>query len=223
MYQAKNMGGNRYHFYANDMHRLILRRTTLERELREALEREEFRLYYQPRYDFQGAKLVGVEALLRWTQPRRGMVSPAEFIPAAEETGLILPLGRWVLHQACSQLAAWARQPALAHLTLAVNVSPRQFHQTGFVPQVLAANFDRVILAQPLAEVNLRRLERELVLAYETGAAVTVVLASEGYPEAPVTGRVIDGLDAAASVDGVHLAHMQTIYSKNIYLVFLQL
>ncbi|MEO6854001.1 MAG: EAL domain-containing protein, partial [Rhodoferax sp.] len=81
---------------------------------------------------------TGVEALVRWQHPERGMVPPAEFIPLAEDTGLILPLGLWVLETACAQLALWARQRALAHLTMAVNVSPRQFQQSDFVDQVLA-------------------------------------------------------------------------------------
>jgi EAL domain-containing protein (putative c-di-GMP-specific phosphodiesterase class I) len=83
-------------------------------------------------------RITGVEALVRWQHPQRGMVSPAEFIPMTEQTGLILPLGQWVLETACLQLAAWARHPVLAHLTVAVNVSARQFHQSDFVASVLA-------------------------------------------------------------------------------------
>jgi EAL domain-containing protein (putative c-di-GMP-specific phosphodiesterase class I) len=82
-------------------------------------------------------RITGVEALVRWQHPVRGMVSPVEFIALAEETGLILPLGEWVLHAACTQLAAWAADPAFAHLTMAVNVSARQFHEPNFVAQVL--------------------------------------------------------------------------------------
>ena len=109
----------------------------LEHRLRFALERNQFELYYQAQIDH--GRIIGAEALLRWRHPRDGFVSPAHFIPLAEETGLILPLGEWVLKTACQCLASWALQPALAPLSLAVNVSPRQFHQSGFVAQVLAA------------------------------------------------------------------------------------
>jgi EAL domain-containing protein (putative c-di-GMP-specific phosphodiesterase class I) len=95
-------------------------------------------LHYQPQVNGSDA-MVGVEALVRWQHPQRGMVSPADFIPLAEDTGLILPLGRWVLETACRQLAAWARRTDRQHLTMAVNVSARQFHHAGFVEQVLEA------------------------------------------------------------------------------------
>eukprot|EP01034_Spumella_vulgaris_P002337 gene2338-biopygen2056 len=106
-------------------------------QLRIGLAQGQFELYYQPQID--RGRITGAEALLRWRHPRDGFVSPAHFIPLAEETGLILPLGEWVLQAACAQLARWARHADLAGLGLAVNVSPRQFHQAGFVAQVLAA------------------------------------------------------------------------------------
>jgi EAL domain-containing protein (putative c-di-GMP-specific phosphodiesterase class I) len=93
-------------------------------------------LHYQPQVN-GNQQITGAEALVRWLDPKRGMVSPVEFIPVAEETGLILPLGQWVLETACAQLARWADQPAMADLTVAVNVSARQFHQNDFVEQVL--------------------------------------------------------------------------------------
>jgi EAL domain-containing protein (putative c-di-GMP-specific phosphodiesterase class I) len=96
----------------------------------------QFLLYYQPQGGAD-ARLMGVEALLRWQRPERGLVSPAEFIPVAEASGLILPLGRWVLETACKQLAAWATRPEMSHLTMAVNVSARQFRQTDFVDEVV--------------------------------------------------------------------------------------
>jgi EAL domain-containing protein (putative c-di-GMP-specific phosphodiesterase class I) len=106
--------------------------------LRDALEQGQFQLYYQPQVSHRQC-MLGVEALVRWVDPVLGIVSPASFIPLAEETGLILPLGSWVLETACSQLKLWADRPGFAHLTLAVNVSARQFHQSDFVEQVLAA------------------------------------------------------------------------------------
>ncbi|OYT88770.1 MAG: hypothetical protein CFE43_20805 [Burkholderiales bacterium PBB3] len=109
--------------------------SSLEADLRRALQRGEFHLLYQPQVTSQG-HVFGAEALLRWYHPKRGLVSPGEFIPVAEQTGLIIPLGSWVLGTACTQLAEWSRQPDMAHLTLAVNVSAHQFGQSSFVEQV---------------------------------------------------------------------------------------
>jgi EAL domain-containing protein (putative c-di-GMP-specific phosphodiesterase class I) len=104
--------------------------------LREALPRQQLELAYQPQVVGRG-RITGVEVLLRWRHPQRGMVPPSEFIPLAEETGMILDIGQWVLEQACRQLAAWAECPAMAHLNMAVNVSARQFQQADFVQGVL--------------------------------------------------------------------------------------
>ncbi len=137
MYQAKSAGRNTLRFFDPHMQAVVTARAALEIGLREALASQQLQLYYQPQITGQN-HLAGVEALVRWRHPMRGMVSPAEFIPLAEDTGLILPLGLWVLETACTQMARWARQPALAHLSVAVNVSPRQFQQADFVDQVLA-------------------------------------------------------------------------------------
>ena len=120
------------------MQAAVTARVALETDLRRAVSgQEQFLLYYQAQVDSSG-RLIGAEALVRWRHPERGMVSPAEFIPLAEETGLILPLGHWVMTTACQQLAAWALQPETAHLTVAVNVSAKQFHLPTFVEEVLA-------------------------------------------------------------------------------------
>ncbi len=111
--------------------------SSLESDLRKGLQRGEFYLLYQPQVTSQG-HVFGAEALLRWHHPKRGLVSPGEFIPVAERTGLIIPLGAWVLGTACTQLAEWSTQPAMARLTLAVNVSAHQFGQPSFVEQVQA-------------------------------------------------------------------------------------
>jgi EAL domain-containing protein (putative c-di-GMP-specific phosphodiesterase class I) len=123
-------------FYDPQMQAAVTSRAALESGLREAMQKEQFRLYYQAQVNGNG-QLTGSEVLLRWQHPERGMVSPADFIPLAEETRLILPLGHWVLQTACTQLALWAARPELAHLTVAVNVSAHQFHQAGFVDQVV--------------------------------------------------------------------------------------
>jgi diguanylate cyclase (GGDEF)-like protein/PAS domain S-box-containing protein len=136
MYQAKAAGRDTLRFFEPQMQALVNARIALEVALREAIRKQQFQLYYQPQWNDLG-QITGVEALLRWQHPLRGPVSPAEFIALAEETGLILPIGNWVLQTACRQLANWAGQSALSALTIAVNVSARQFHQADFVDQVL--------------------------------------------------------------------------------------
>ncbi|MBQ0132281.1 MAG: diguanylate cyclase, partial [Comamonas sp.] len=137
LYQAKSAGRDTLQFFDPSMQKAVSARVEMEKDLRLALERHEFDLYFQPqvRHD----KVVGAEALLRWDHPVKGFIPPGVFVPAAEESGLILPLGEWVLYAACRQLAQWAKDPELAHLTMAVNVSPRQFYQEGFVQQVQQA------------------------------------------------------------------------------------
>jgi len=137
MYQAKAAGRNTLRFFDPSMHRVIAERASLEIDLHAALAQGQFTLVYQPQVSI-GGNSYGAEALLRWLHPVRGQVSPAEFIPMAEDTGIILPLGQWVLETACAQLAVWAGQPDMAHMSVAVNVSPRQFHQADFADQVLA-------------------------------------------------------------------------------------
>ncbi|WP_394791754.1 EAL domain-containing protein [Rhodoferax sp.] len=139
MYQAKAAGRNRLRFFDPAMQSAVNARAALDADLRIGLAQQQFVLYYQPQLDAQGL-VTGAEALLRWPHPVRGMVSPADFIPLAEETGHILPLGRWVLQTACEQLVAWAEAdvPALARLVVAVNVSARQFREPDFADGVLA-------------------------------------------------------------------------------------
>ena len=137
MYQAKAAGRNTLRFFDPDMQASVNARVALERDLRCGLQQKQFLLFYQPQVDQHG-RLTGVEALVRWHHPQLGMVSPAHFIPLAEEAGLILPLGYWVLQTACLQLKAWAAQAHTAHLTMSVNVSALQFHLENFVPEVLA-------------------------------------------------------------------------------------
>jgi diguanylate cyclase (GGDEF)-like protein len=137
MYQAKAAGGNTARFFAPALQAAINARAAMEEELRVAINQEQFLLYYQPQVD-QGM-VVGAEALVRWKHPRRSILAPAEFISLSEETGLILPLGDWVLEAACRQLAAWADRESTAHLSIAVNISARQLRQQEFVEKVLAA------------------------------------------------------------------------------------
>ncbi|OLE28552.1 MAG: hypothetical protein AUG44_07155, partial [Actinobacteria bacterium 13_1_20CM_3_71_11] len=135
MYQAKHAGKNRHALYRPSMHVAAIARLELLADLQRALERDEFVLHYQPVVDLGTGRLVSVEALVRWHHPRRGMVSPAEFIPLAEESGFIEPLGRWVLREACRQLTRWHQRHA-TRFSVAVNVSFRQLASAGFVDEV---------------------------------------------------------------------------------------
>jgi diguanylate cyclase (GGDEF)-like protein/PAS domain S-box-containing protein len=137
MYEVKAAGRNGVRFFDPEMETVVEARAALEADLRGAVERGEFVLHYQPQVDRDGA-LVGAEALIRWDSPTRGLVAPAAFIAVAEETGLIVPIGRWVMERACAQLARWARCPDLAKLTISVNVSARQLRHGGFVDEALA-------------------------------------------------------------------------------------
>jgi diguanylate cyclase (GGDEF)-like protein/PAS domain S-box-containing protein len=135
MYQAKSRGRNTIGFFDADMQAALDKRCQLENALRVALERGEFTLYYQMQVDYLG-HATGAEALLRWNRPEVGMVLPEQFLAVAEETGLILPIGRWVLETACAELARWQLDPLLAELRISINVSARQFRVADFVGQV---------------------------------------------------------------------------------------
>jgi diguanylate cyclase (GGDEF)-like protein/PAS domain S-box-containing protein len=138
MYQAKTAGRNTLRFFDPAMQARLDERSELENELRKALKHQQLQLYYQPQLNAAG-RIVGAETLLRWRHPLRGMVAPDTFIPLAEDSGLILPIGRWVLETACTQLAIWGATENSRELVLAVNVSARQFRQAEFVHQVKAA------------------------------------------------------------------------------------
>ena len=127
LYRAKKSGGANYQFFTADMHELANRRLALETNLRRAIQNEEFLIHYQPRVSIDSLAITGVEALVRWQHPQLGLVSPSEFIPLAEDTGLILPIGEWVLRQACEQNRRWQEQ-GFAPIHVAVNISARQFH-----------------------------------------------------------------------------------------------
>ncbi|OGW19656.1 MAG: hypothetical protein A2072_01960 [Nitrospirae bacterium GWC1_57_7] len=138
MYHAKEQGKNNYQFYKHSMNATSLEKLEFENDLRRALERKEFLLYYQPQIDVRTGGIVGMEALIRWQHPGRGMVSPAEFIPMAEETGLIIPIGAWVLQTACAQNKAW-QAAGLTPIPVSVNLSNRQFRQRDLMQAITAA------------------------------------------------------------------------------------
>jgi diguanylate cyclase (GGDEF)-like protein/PAS domain S-box-containing protein len=170
MYRAKESGKNNYQFYVAEMTTIVSERLTLENDLRSALERGEFSLNYQPIADCRSGVIVGMEALLRWKHPERGMISPALFIPLAEETGYIIPIGEWVLRTACEQCRRW-QKTGFPSLYVAVNLSSRQFHQkdltasihgvlqeTGLDPAHLGLEItEGLIMQQAEASVNTLR------------------------------------------------------------------
>jgi diguanylate cyclase (GGDEF)-like protein/PAS domain S-box-containing protein len=138
MYLAKEQGKNNFQFFSEDIRAHSLERLTLEASLRHALEHNEFSLHYQAKLDLKTKEITGVEALLRWEHPDLGTVAPSRFIPVAEETGLIVPIGKWVLRTACAQNVAWQRA-GLPPVCVAVNLSARQFADEGLMPDILAA------------------------------------------------------------------------------------
>jgi diguanylate cyclase (GGDEF)-like protein/PAS domain S-box-containing protein len=139
MYRAKDAGRNNFQFYASEMNARALDRIKLESRLRRALEREEFAVHYQPQMDLITGRIVGVEALLRWVPPGREMMLPGEFIPVAEETGLIVQIGEWVLRNACAQKKVWHERGVLVSARVAINLSARQFKQQDIVKMVSLA------------------------------------------------------------------------------------
>jgi diguanylate cyclase (GGDEF)-like protein len=138
MYRAKEMGRNNYQYYLPSMNVHTVERLELESDLCRALERGEFLLHYQPQVDVATGLITGTEALLRWKHPLRGLISPIDFIPLAEETGLIVPIGEWVLAAACAQNKMWQDQAmtGLTELTVAINLSPRQFTDSMLLPKL---------------------------------------------------------------------------------------
>jgi diguanylate cyclase (GGDEF)-like protein len=164
MYQAKEDGKNNFQFYSEKLNANSLERLALESSLRHALEAGQFRVYYQAKRDIATGQITGMEALLRWQHPDLGLVLPRQFLPLAEETGLILPIGQWVLQTACAQNVAWQQQ-GIAHLNIAVNLTARQFnedhllreiisvlHGTGMAANLLELELHESVLLQNIAK-----------------------------------------------------------------------
>jgi diguanylate cyclase (GGDEF)-like protein len=160
MYQAKESGKNNFQFYSAKLNANSLERLTLESGLRHALERSEFELHYQAKRDIRSGRITGMEALLRWRHPDLGTIAPMQFIPVAEETGLIVPIGKWVLRTACLQNVAWQAQ-GLPHLSIAVNLTARQFSDEQLLPDLVAilasTGMDAHLLELEIAEMLLMR------------------------------------------------------------------
>jgi EAL domain-containing protein (putative c-di-GMP-specific phosphodiesterase class I) len=170
MYEAKQHGRNNYQFFRREMHARLAERQSLEADLRCALGRNEFLLHYQPKINLQTGEITGAEALLRWLHPQRGMVYPAQFVPVAEECGLILPIGQWVLLEACKQARAWS-DAGLGVVPMAVNVSAAEFGAKDFLSGVRA-----VLIATGVAPQNLELELTESVLMRDAEAAVVTLV-----------------------------------------------
>jgi diguanylate cyclase (GGDEF)-like protein/PAS domain S-box-containing protein len=169
MHFAKEQGKNNYQYYNGTMNASAVERLSLESKLHRALERSEFSLFYQPKIDVKTGLIVGAEALIRWRHPELGLVSPADFIPLAEETGLIIPIGEWVLQTACAQISAW-KQAGLTQVPVAVNISAKQFHQQN-LPEVVSR-----ALAMHAVEPHLLDLEITESTAMQNAEATSATL-----------------------------------------------
>lgn len=187
MYQSKATGRNGLSFYEPQMQEKINARVDLEKDLNRAIREQEFVLYYQSQVHCE--KIVGAEVLIRWNHPEKGLVSPDTFIPVAEETGLILPIGEWVLEMACAQIKQWENQPTTAHLQLAVNVSSKQFQQADFVYQIqtLVAKMDinpsrlKIELTESLLLNNVEMTIDKMVKLRELGICFSMDDFGTGY------------------------------------------
>jgi diguanylate cyclase (GGDEF)-like protein/PAS domain S-box-containing protein len=166
---AKQHGTNNYEYYDGNMNTSAVQRLTLESNLHKALERDEFSLFYQPKIDVMTRAIVGAEALIRWRHPELGLVSPLEFIPLAEETGLIIPIGEWVLRTACAQIRAW-RDAGLTPVPVAINLSAKQFHQQNICESVTHA------LREFQVEPHLLEIEITESAAMQNAEATTATL-----------------------------------------------
>ncbi|MFZ4289449.1 EAL domain-containing protein, partial [Variovorax sp. HJSM1_2] len=197
MYQAKAAGRNTARFFDPAMQAAVAAHEASERALRRGIAQQEFVLHYQMQIDRAG-RCTGVEALVRWQDPARGLVTPAQFIPLAEATGLILPLGRWVLQSACAQLVAWAADPRTGHWTMAVNVSASQFAQSDFVQEVAQA------LNQVGAAPSLLKLE------------LTESMLVEDVEDAIVKMNQIKALGVGFSLDDFGTGYSSLSYLKRL-------
>jgi len=204
MYRAKENGRNNFQFYLAEMNTLVNERLSLETSLRRALERNELLLHYQPKHDLKNGRIVGVEALVRWQHPEWGLVYPDRFIPLAEETGLIVPIGEWVLRTACAQNRAW-QDAGLPPVVMSVNLSPRQFRQEALFKTV----------ARILSETGLRpeHLEMEITEGMVMHNAEASIAILKGLQE----------IGVHLSVDDFGTGYSSLAYLKNLPIEILKI
>jgi len=204
MYRAKHKGKAQYEVFESSMHNEALRRLRLENELRRALERGEFRVCYQPILTLNGDRIAGVEALVRWEHPQRGLLLPKEFLPIAEDTGLIAQIGEGVLREACHQMWAWhQRYPAIPALTVSVNLSPRQWFRPELVAEILAET-----------EINPGSLQLEITEG---------MLTSNGVDSASKTLSSLKDLGIQLAVDDFGMGYSSLSYLKHFPVDFLKI
>lgn len=187
MYLAKERGKNNYQFYTSSLHGLASRKMELENGLRKALEQDQFVLYYQPQVELATGKMAGVEALIRWQHPEHGMVAPNDFIPLTEETGLIVPIGKWVLRKACEQNKAWQNE-GFEPIPVAVNISVRQIQDDGFVEDVKQilkeVELDPQYLELEITESIMQNIEKSILILNqlkELGLKLSIDDFGQGY------------------------------------------
>lgn len=197
MQLAKEQGGNGYQFFTPSMHTLGLKRLLLESNLRRALERQEFVLHYQPQVEVETGKTIAVEALIRWQNPERGLVAPGEFIPLAEDTGLIVPIGEWVLHTACSQCKSWQKL-GFPQARVSINLSARQFQQPNLVQLIADA------LAGSKLDPNCLELE------------LTENVVMKNPEQAAATLRRLKEIGVSISLDDFGTGYSSLSYLKNL-------
>ena len=197
MYQAKAAGRNAVRFFDPEMQAVATANAALASDLRQGWRENQLRIEYQPQVGMDG-RMSGVEALLRWEHPQRGLVHPAQFIPVAEETSLIVPIGHWVLETACAQLAQWQQRPDRAHLSIAVNVSVRQFRHPGFV--------DDVMESVRRAGIPPQRLKLEL----------TESLLADGLDATVAKMRHLHDMGVRLSVDDFGIGYSSLSYLKRL-------
>ena len=197
MYRAKEHGRNNFQFYTSEMNSKVNERLALENSLRRALERKEFVLHYQTKVDVKTGAIVGAEALLRWNHPERGLMLPDLFVPLAEETGLIVQIGEWVLREACTQNQAW-REEGLPPVTVSVNVSARQFRQG-----ILVNCVSRILAETGLDPLYLEMELTESMIMHNADAAVATL-------------RQLTALGVQLSVDDFGTGYSSLSYLKNL-------
>ena len=196
MYQAKQAGRDNFQFFTSSINQRVLDRMDLEHRLRGALERSEFLLHYQPKLDLRSGMVVGTEALISWRAPQQGLVSPSRFIPLAEETGLIEPIGEWVLETACRQAQLW-RERGFRPLTVAVNVSPRQFRDAG-LPQLVENILKKTGVTPSMIELEIT----ETCLAHDSEKFIATL-------------KTLKGLGVQIAIDDFGVGYSSMAYLKS--------